>query len=80
MDNFISFQKDAEKFLNAKIVNIKTHDGLEFVHKKFSEFLNSQVIKHERINNRVEQKKAKVFRLKCNSVEKMLPFYTCIMI
>lgn len=47
---FTKFQKRAERFLNLKVVNIRTDNGLEFISEKFEQFLGEQGIKAERTN------------------------------
>lgn len=49
-DCFTRFQKRAERFLNRKVLSVRTDQGLEFVHSKFSKFLEDQGIKAERTN------------------------------
>lgn len=47
---FTRFQARGERFLNSKIVNVRIDNGMEFVHKEFSKFLEDQGIKAERTN------------------------------
>lgn len=47
---FTKYQTRAERFLNSKIVNIRTDNGLEFCHDTFNKFLEKQGIKAERTN------------------------------
>lgn len=47
---FTRFQKRAERFVNRKIINVRTDNGLEFVHNKFKTFLENQGIRAERSN------------------------------
>ena len=49
-DLFLRFQKRAERFLNTKIVNIRTDNGMEFCHTDFCTFLEKMGIKAERTN------------------------------
>lgn len=64
-DCFTKFQLRAERFLNTKIVNIRTDNGMEFCHEKFNSFLSDQGIKHERTNVYTPQQNglAEVFKL-----------------
>lgn len=47
---FTRFQKRAERFLNRKIINVRTDNGLEYTHEKFKKFLEKQGIHAERSN------------------------------
>lgn len=47
---FTSYQKRVERFLNCKILNVRTDNGLEFCSKEFEDFLEDQGIKMERTN------------------------------
>ncbi|GFW12953.1 retrovirus-related Pol polyprotein from transposon TNT 1-94 [Trichonephila clavipes] len=47
---FTRYQKWAERFLNNKVVNVRLDNGLEFIHKEFCTFLDSQGIEMERTN------------------------------
>ncbi|GFX93744.1 copia protein [Trichonephila clavipes] len=47
---FTRYQKWAERFLNNKVVNVRIDNGLEFIHKEFCTFLDSQVTEMERTN------------------------------
>ncbi|GFV53100.1 retrovirus-related Pol polyprotein from transposon TNT 1-94, partial [Trichonephila clavipes] len=47
---FTRYQKRAERFLNNKVVNVRIDNGLEFFHKEFCKFLDSQGIEMERTN------------------------------
>jgi hypothetical protein len=47
---FTKYQKRAERFLNLKVVNVRTDNGLEFINEKFEKFLEEQGIKGERTN------------------------------
>ncbi|GFY29359.1 multidrug resistance protein 2 [Trichonephila clavipes] len=46
----IRYHKRAERFLNNKVVNIRIDNGLEFIHKEFCKFFDSQGIEMERTN------------------------------
>lgn len=48
---FLSFQKRAERFLNSKIIAIRTDNGMEFCSNEFEERLDDQGIKVERTND-----------------------------
>lgn len=47
---FTRYQKRVERFLNSKIINVRTDNGMEFCHDKFNNFLESQGIHPERTN------------------------------
>lgn len=47
---FTNYQKRAERFLNSKIINVRTDNGLEFINKEFEKFLEDQGIRAERTN------------------------------
>lgn len=47
---FTSYQKRVERFLNRKILNVRTDNGLEFCSNEFEDFLDDQGIKMERTN------------------------------
>ncbi|GBM00133.1 Retrovirus-related Pol polyprotein from transposon TNT 1-94 [Araneus ventricosus] len=47
---FIRFQKRAERFLNRKVISVRTDGGLEFCNQEFEKFLNKLGIRHEKIN------------------------------
>ncbi|GFT07270.1 retrovirus-related Pol polyprotein from transposon TNT 1-94 [Trichonephila clavipes] len=47
---FTRYQKRAERFLNNKVVNVRIDNGLEFIHKEFCKFLDSQGIEMKRTN------------------------------
>ncbi|GBN08374.1 Retrovirus-related Pol polyprotein from transposon TNT 1-94 [Araneus ventricosus] len=49
-DCFTKFQKRAERYLNSKIINIRTDRGMEFCHNEFQNFLDNQGIRAERTN------------------------------
>ncbi|GBM86531.1 Copia protein [Araneus ventricosus] len=49
-DCFTKFQKRAERYLNTKIINIRTDRGMEFCHNEFQKFLDNQGIRAERTN------------------------------
>ncbi|KMQ86271.1 retrovirus-related gag-pol polyprotein [Lasius niger] len=49
-DFFTRYQKRAENFLGRKIKNVRTDQGLEYIHEKFKVFLAKQGIKAERSN------------------------------
>lgn len=49
-DCFIRFQKRAERFLNNKILNVRTDNGLEFINLKFNSLFEEQGIFSERTN------------------------------
>ncbi|GBO19376.1 Copia protein [Araneus ventricosus] len=49
-DCFTKFQKRAERYLNSKIINIRTDRGMEFCHNEFQNFLDNQGIRTERTN------------------------------
>ncbi|GBM31676.1 Retrovirus-related Pol polyprotein from transposon TNT 1-94 [Araneus ventricosus] len=47
---FIRFQKRSEKFLNRKVISVRTDGGLEFCNQEFEKFLNKLGICHEKTN------------------------------
>ncbi len=47
---FCRFQKRAERFLDKKIVSVRTDGGLEFCNKEFENFLQGEGIAHEKTN------------------------------
>ncbi|GFV13674.1 retrovirus-related Pol polyprotein from transposon TNT 1-94 [Trichonephila clavipes] len=47
---FTRYQKRAERFLNNKVVYVRIDNGLEFIHKEFYKFLDSQGTEMERTN------------------------------
>ncbi|GFY25161.1 copia protein [Trichonephila clavipes] len=48
---FIRFQKRAERFLNKKVIAVRTDGGLEFCNKDMDNFLTELGIKHEVTNS-----------------------------
>ncbi|GFW66255.1 retrovirus-related Pol polyprotein from transposon TNT 1-94 [Trichonephila clavipes] len=48
---FIRFQKRAERFLNRKVIAVRTDGGLEFCNKDIDNFLTELGIKHEVTNS-----------------------------
>ena len=49
-DKFKQFQNRAERFLNTKILNVRTDNGMEFCSNEFENFLNTLGIHAERTN------------------------------
>lgn len=49
-DVFQRFQRRAERFLNERIVAVRTDNGLEFANEKFSSLFEEQGMRHERTN------------------------------
>ncbi|GBO27432.1 Retrovirus-related Pol polyprotein from transposon TNT 1-94 [Araneus ventricosus] len=47
---FIRFQKRAERFLNRKVISVRTDGGLEFCNQEFEKFLEKLGIRHEKTN------------------------------
>lgn len=47
---FKRFQTRAERFLNKKILNVRTDQGLEFINNKFKKYFEEQGIKSEQTN------------------------------
>ncbi|GBM92498.1 Retrovirus-related Pol polyprotein from transposon TNT 1-94 [Araneus ventricosus] len=47
---FIRFQKRAERFLNRKVISVRTNGGLEFCNQEFEKFLEKLGIRHEKTN------------------------------
>ncbi|GBN18314.1 Retrovirus-related Pol polyprotein from transposon TNT 1-94 [Araneus ventricosus] len=47
---FIRFQKRAERFLNRKVITVRTDGGLEFCNPEFEKFLDKLGIRHEKTN------------------------------
>ncbi|GBM29535.1 Retrovirus-related Pol polyprotein from transposon TNT 1-94 [Araneus ventricosus] len=47
---FIRFQKRAERFLNKRVIYVRTDGGLEFCNQEFEKFLNKLGIRHEKTN------------------------------
>ncbi|GBN65093.1 Retrovirus-related Pol polyprotein from transposon TNT 1-94 [Araneus ventricosus] len=47
---FIRFQKRAERFLNRKVISVRTDGGLEFCNQEFEKFLDKLGIRHEKTN------------------------------
>lgn len=47
---FLRFQKRNERFLDTKILSVRTDNGLEFTHKEFEKFLEKEGIQAERTN------------------------------
>ncbi|GBN35763.1 Retrovirus-related Pol polyprotein from transposon TNT 1-94 [Araneus ventricosus] len=47
---FIRFQKRAKRFLNRKVISVRTDGGLEFCNQEFEEFLYKLGICHEKTN------------------------------
>ncbi|GBM69970.1 hypothetical protein AVEN_149000-1 [Araneus ventricosus] len=47
---FIRFQKRAERFLNRKVISVRTDGGLEFCNQEFEKFLEKLGIHHEKTN------------------------------
>ncbi|GBL59411.1 Copia protein [Araneus ventricosus] len=48
--HFSNYQKRAERFLNSKVINVRTDNGLEFCHAEFQSYLDDLGIKAERTN------------------------------
>ncbi|GBM94824.1 Retrovirus-related Pol polyprotein from transposon TNT 1-94, partial [Araneus ventricosus] len=48
--HFSNYQKRAERFLNSKVINVRTDNGLEFCHSEFQSYLDDLGIKAERTN------------------------------
>ncbi|KAF8795519.1 Retrovirus-related Pol polyprotein like [Argiope bruennichi] len=48
--HFSNYQKRAERFLNSKVINVRTDNGLEFCHAEFESYLDDLGIKAERTN------------------------------
>ncbi|GBM65306.1 Retrovirus-related Pol polyprotein from transposon TNT 1-94, partial [Araneus ventricosus] len=48
---FIRFQKRAERFLNRKVISVRTDGGLEFCNQEFEKFLDKLGIRHEKTNS-----------------------------
>ncbi|GBM24402.1 Retrovirus-related Pol polyprotein from transposon TNT 1-94 [Araneus ventricosus] len=47
---FIRFQKRAKRFLNKRVISVKTDGGLEFCNQEFEKFLDKLGIRHEKTN------------------------------
>lgn len=47
---FKSFLKRQERYLNTKVINVRTDNGMEFCHRDFSKFLEEKGINCERTN------------------------------
>ncbi|GBO46423.1 Retrovirus-related Pol polyprotein from transposon TNT 1-94 [Araneus ventricosus] len=47
---FIRFQKRAKRFLNRKVISVRTDGGLEFCNQEFQKFLEKLGIRHEKTN------------------------------
>ncbi|GFY12108.1 retrovirus-related Pol polyprotein from transposon TNT 1-94 [Trichonephila clavipes] len=53
---FKSFQANAERVLNLKILSVQCDNGMEFCHSKFSKYLNELGIRCERTNTYTPEK------------------------
>ncbi|GFW05576.1 retrovirus-related Pol polyprotein from transposon TNT 1-94 [Trichonephila clavipes] len=54
---FKSFQANAERVLNRKILSVRCDNGMEFCHSKFSKYLNELGIRCERTNTYTPEQK-----------------------
>ncbi|KMQ83144.1 copia-like retrotransposable protein, partial [Lasius niger] len=68
-DCFTKFQSRAERFLNSKILNLRTDNGLEYVHKEFKSFLEKQGIHAERTNVATPQQNGVAERYNLTSLD-----------
>lgn len=50
IDRFLQYQRRVERFLNSKILSVRTDNGLEFCSSEFENFLGKQGIRAERTN------------------------------
>ncbi|GBM20398.1 Retrovirus-related Pol polyprotein from transposon TNT 1-94 [Araneus ventricosus] len=47
---FIRFQKRAERFLNKRVISVRTDGGLKYCNQEFEKFLDKLGIRHEKTN------------------------------
>lgn len=66
---FERFKARAERFLNTKILAIRTDNGMEFINRQFSDYLEKQGIKAERTNTYTPEQNGVAERFNLTAVD-----------